>query len=134
MDIIPLKPERKAQLEEYAQRHGQDAASALDEVVATYLEWERQDYDEAVEGIRRGYKDVKAGRTRPAAEFLEELRVKHGFPRCDNRKCGKRSQGHPGMADFAAWGRCRVALVSRIERGNGIPLRFACTLFISPRK
>ena len=81
MDMIPLKPERKAQLEEYAQRHGKDAAAALDEVVATYLEWERQDYDEAVEGIRRGYEDVKAGRTRPAAEFLEELRVKHGFPR-----------------------------------------------------
>jgi len=81
MDVIPLKPERRAQLEEYAQRHGQDAAAALDEVVATYLEWERQDYDEAVECIRRGYEDVKAGRTRPAAEFLEELRVKHGFPR-----------------------------------------------------
>jgi predicted transcriptional regulator len=79
--LIPLKPERKAQLEEYAQRHGQDAAIALDEVLATYLEWERQDYDEAVEGIRRGYEDVKAGRTRPAAEFLEELRVKHDFPR-----------------------------------------------------
>ncbi|HEV2380293.1 MAG TPA: hypothetical protein VG206_10915 [Terriglobia bacterium] len=81
MDTIPLKPERKAQLEDYARRHGQDTAAALDEVVANYLEWERQDYQEAVEGIRRGYEDVKAGRTRPAAEFLEELRVKHGFPR-----------------------------------------------------
>lgn len=80
-DAIPLTPERRAQLEDYAQRHGQDTAAALDEVVATYLEWERQDYKEAVEGIRRGYEDVKAGRTRPAAEFLEELRVKHGFPR-----------------------------------------------------
>ena len=25
MDMIPLKPERKAQLEEYAKRRGQDA-------------------------------------------------------------------------------------------------------------
>ena len=81
MDILPIKPERMAQLEEYARRHGQDTAAALDEVVATYLEWERQDYEEAVEGVRRGYEDVKAGRTRPAAEYLEELRVKHGFPR-----------------------------------------------------
>jgi predicted transcriptional regulator len=81
MDTIPLKPERKAQLEDYARRHGQDTAAALDEVVANYLEWKRQDYQEAVEGIRRGCEDVKAGRTRPAAEFLEELRVKHGFPR-----------------------------------------------------
>jgi predicted transcriptional regulator len=81
MDVIPIKPERKAQLEEYAQRRGQDTAAALDDALAAYLEWERTDYQEAVEGIRRGYEDVKAGRTRPAAEFLEELREKHGFPR-----------------------------------------------------
>jgi predicted transcriptional regulator len=81
MDAIPIKPERKAQLEEYAQRHGQDTAAALDEVLAEYLEWEREDYEKSVAAIRRGHEDVKAGRTRPAAEFLEELRQKHGFPR-----------------------------------------------------
>ncbi|HLX85133.1 MAG TPA: hypothetical protein VKR59_14630 [Terriglobales bacterium] len=81
MDMMPVKPERKAQLEEYAQRHGKDTIAALDEVLATYLDWERQDYQESVNAIRRGYDDVKAGRTRPAAEFLEELREKHGFPR-----------------------------------------------------
>lgn len=41
MDMIPLKPERKAQLEEYAKRRGQDPAAALDDALATYLEWER---------------------------------------------------------------------------------------------
>jgi predicted transcriptional regulator len=81
MDAIPIKPERKAQLEEYAQRHGQDTAAALDEVLAEYLEWEREDYEKSVAAIRRGHEDVKAGRARPAAEFLEELREKHGFPR-----------------------------------------------------
>jgi predicted transcriptional regulator len=81
MDMIPLKPERRAQLEEYAQRHGQDTASALDEVLAAYLEWERQDSAEAVEGIRRGYEDVKAGRTRLASEALAEMRRKHDLPR-----------------------------------------------------
>lgn len=80
MEILPLKPERKAQLDEYAQRHGQDAAAALDEALGPYLEWERSDYQEAVQGIRRGYEDVKAGRTRPAEEFFKELRQKHGFP------------------------------------------------------
>jgi predicted transcriptional regulator len=79
VDLIPLKPERKAQLEEYAQRHGQDPAVALDEALAAYLEWERQDFDEAVEGIRRGHGDVKAGRTRPAADFISEMRRKHGI-------------------------------------------------------
>ncbi|MGH9583202.1 MAG: hypothetical protein ACRD4O_09730, partial [Bryobacteraceae bacterium] len=79
--MIPVTPERKAQLDEYAQRHGQDPAAALDDVLRTYLEWERQDYQETVEGIRRGYEDVKSGRTRPAAEFHQELREMHGFPR-----------------------------------------------------
>ena len=68
-------------MEEYAQRHGQDTAAALDVALAEYLEWERQDYEGSEEAIRRGYEDMKAGRTRPAAEFLEELREKHGFPR-----------------------------------------------------
>jgi predicted transcriptional regulator len=81
MDLIPLKPERKAQLEEYAHRHGQDPAAALDDALAAYLEWERQDYLDAVEGTRRGYEDVKAGRTCPAAEFLDDMRRKHGIPR-----------------------------------------------------
>lgn len=81
MDLIPLKPERKAQLEEYAHRHGQDTAAALDDALAAYLEWERQDYLAAVEATRRGYEDVKAGRTRPAAEFLDDMRRKHGIPR-----------------------------------------------------
>lgn len=44
--MIPLKPERRVQLEEYAQRHGQDPAAALDEALAAYLEWERQDFEE----------------------------------------------------------------------------------------
>jgi predicted transcriptional regulator len=81
MDMIPLKPERKAQLEEYAKRRGQDPAAALDEALAAYLEWERQDFAEAVEGIGRGYKDLRTGRTRPATEFLDELRRKHDLPR-----------------------------------------------------
>lgn len=81
MGLIPLKPERKAQLEEYAQRIGQDPAVALDEALAAYLEWERQDFEGAVEGIRRGHEDVKAGRTRPAADFLSKMRQKYGIPR-----------------------------------------------------
>ena len=43
-------------------------------------EWERQDFAEAVDGIRQGHEDVRAGRTRPAAEFLADLRRKHDLP------------------------------------------------------
>jgi predicted transcriptional regulator len=81
MDAIPLKPERRAQLEEYAQRHRQDAATALDEALGAYLEWERQDSEEAAEYISKGHEDVIAGRTRPASEFLAEMRRKHDLPR-----------------------------------------------------
>lgn len=81
MDMISLKPERKAQLEEYAQRLGQDPAAALDDALATYLEWELRDFGESVEGIRKGYEDVKAGRTRPALELLASLRRKRDIPR-----------------------------------------------------
>jgi len=80
MELVPIKPERKAQLEDYAHRHGKNAADALDEALGAYLEWERVDSQEALQGIRRGYEDVKAGRTRPAAEFLDEVRHKHAFP------------------------------------------------------
>jgi hypothetical protein len=80
MDMIPLNPERRAQLEEYAQRHGQDPASALDSALAAYLEWERQDFEEAIEGIKCGDEDVRSGRTRPAAEFFADMRRKHDIP------------------------------------------------------
>jgi predicted transcriptional regulator len=81
MDTVPVKSERLAQLEEYARRRGKSTADALDDVLAEYLDWERQDYLEAVEGIRRGLEDVEAGRTKPADEFLDEFARKHGLPR-----------------------------------------------------
>lgn len=81
METVPVKPERLAELEEFARRRGKTTADALDDVLAAYLEWEREDYQEAVEGVRQGYEDVKAGRTRPAGEFLDEFARKHGLPR-----------------------------------------------------
>lgn len=81
MQTLPVKSERLAQLEEFARRRGKSTADALDDVLADYLEWERQDYQEAVEGVRQGLEDVKAGRIRPADQFLDEFARKHGLPR-----------------------------------------------------
>jgi hypothetical protein len=81
MDAVPVKPERLAQLEEFARRRGRSTADALDDVLADYLEWERQDHREAVEGIRQGYEDVKAGRTKSADQFLDDFARKYGLPR-----------------------------------------------------
>ena len=81
MDTLPVKPERLAQLQEFARRRGKSTADALDDVLADYLESDRQDYEEAVAGVRQGYEDVKAGRSMPAEPFLDEFARKHGLPR-----------------------------------------------------
>jgi predicted transcriptional regulator len=81
MKTIPLRPERQAELEEFARRRGKTPAEALDEALGDYLAWERQDFEEAVRGIQQGYDDVKAGRTRPADQFLTDMRQKHGLSR-----------------------------------------------------
>lgn len=81
MDMLPITPERKAELDDYAKRHGQNAETALNDVLAEYFSWERQEYREAIEGIKRGHEDIEAGHARLAADFFEELRGKHGFPR-----------------------------------------------------
>jgi predicted transcriptional regulator len=78
---LPIKSERLAELEEFARRRGKTPADALDEALAEYLEWERQDYREAVQAVHRGVEDVKAGRTKPAEEYLDEFARKHGLPR-----------------------------------------------------
>ncbi|HEX4320824.1 MAG TPA: hypothetical protein VHZ52_07980 [Acidobacteriaceae bacterium] len=78
---VQLSPELQSQLNDYALRHGQDPAVALDEVLSAALNWERLDYQQAVEGIASGYADWKAGRVRPIEESFEALREKHGLPR-----------------------------------------------------
>jgi len=78
---LPIKSERLAELEEFARRRGKTPADALDEALAEYLEWERQDYHEAAEAVRQGVEDVKAGRTKPADEFLDSFARKHGLSR-----------------------------------------------------
>jgi len=81
MRTIPLKPERQKELEEFARRRGKTPADALDEALAAYLEWERQDFEEAVRGIQQGYEDAKSGHTRSAEQFLSDMQKKHGLSR-----------------------------------------------------
>jgi hypothetical protein len=49
--------------------------------LANYLEWEQQDFEEAVQRIQQGYGDVKAGRSRPADKVIGDLGQKHGLSR-----------------------------------------------------
>ena len=61
METLPIKSERLAELEEFARRRGKSPAEALDEALAEYLEWERQDYQETVQAVRQGVEDVLKG-------------------------------------------------------------------------
>jgi hypothetical protein len=81
METVPISPKRKAQLEEYARRRGQDTATAVDEVLGDAFEAEDQEHVETVACVVQAYESVKARRTQPVAEFLEEIRTKRGFPR-----------------------------------------------------
>ena len=87
MKTIPLKPERQAELEDYARRRGKSPADALDEALAAYLEWEQQDFEQAVEGIQQGHEDVTAGRTRPVDQFLNDMREKIVHNKRRSRVC-----------------------------------------------
>ena len=78
---VQLSEERQEHLNDYAHRHGQDPAVALDEVLADALAWDQMAFQEALEGIRAGLEDVAAGRTQPASEVFDELARKHGLPR-----------------------------------------------------
>jgi predicted transcriptional regulator len=81
MKTIPLKPERQAAIEELARKRGKTPADALDEALSAYLEWEQQDFNEAVQGIQLGYEDMKSGRTRPTEQFINELRQRNDLSR-----------------------------------------------------
>lgn len=81
MDALPLKPERLAQRKEFARRRGQSTADAVDNALADYLEWEREDYQEALDAVRQGHEDVKARRTMPADQFFDAFARQHQLPR-----------------------------------------------------
>ena len=81
MDTLPVKPERLVQLEEFARRRGKSTADALDDVLADFLEADLLDYQDAVEGVRQGHQDVKAGCTSSAESFLDDFSRKHGLSR-----------------------------------------------------
>jgi predicted transcriptional regulator len=78
--VISLSPELEARLREKAARQGQDVSLVAAELLASVLEWEAQDSQEAIEGIQRGLDDFEAGRFRSFDKFAEEQRRKYNLP------------------------------------------------------
>jgi predicted transcriptional regulator len=57
MDTLPVKPERMAALEQYAQQHGKEPAEVLDDALAKFLDyetWFTQAVEEGIAAADRG--------------------------------------------------------------------------------
>ena len=62
--VISLSPEVEARLCEKAARQGQDVSLVAAQLLASVLEWEAKDSEEAIDGVQRGLDDFEAGRFR----------------------------------------------------------------------
>jgi len=77
--VVTLSPELEALLRDKAAQQGQDVSLVAAELLASILEWEKQDSVEAIQGIQKGLDDFKAGRFRSLQEFTEEQRHQHNL-------------------------------------------------------
>lgn len=79
---VNLSPEAERLLNERLQSGEYESASeVLDDALRALEAWRARDYQKAVEGIRRGLEEAREGKGRPAEEFFNEMRQKHGLPR-----------------------------------------------------
>ncbi|MCL1465704.1 hypothetical protein [Argonema galeatum] len=77
---VTLSPEAEAKLFEEAARQGKDVSIVAAELLVKILEWEAQDYAEAIAGIQRGLDDFAVGKSRSFEAFAEEQRRKYNLP------------------------------------------------------
>lgn len=78
--VIDLTPELEEQLRKQATLRGQDVSLVATELLASVLEWEAQDSEEAVKGIQQGLDDFETGNFRSFNEFADEQRRKYNLP------------------------------------------------------
>lgn len=78
--VISLSPELEALLRDRAAQQGQDVSFVVSELLASVLEWEGQDSEEAIKGIQQGLNDFEVGRFRFFQDFAEEQRHKYNLP------------------------------------------------------
>ncbi len=78
--IVNLSPALEVLLNDRAAQRGQDVSFVASELLASVLEWERQDSEEAIKGIQQGLDDFQAGKFRSFQDFAEEQRQKYDLP------------------------------------------------------
>lgn len=78
--MINLTPELEEQLRKKATHQGQDISLVAAELLASVLQWEAQDSEDAIKGIQQGLDDFEAGNFRSFNEFADEQRRKYNLP------------------------------------------------------
>jgi len=77
--VVTLNPELEALLHSRAAQQGQDVNFVATELLASILNWEEKDSEEAIEGIQQGLDDFEAGRYRSFQNFADEQRNKYNL-------------------------------------------------------
>ncbi len=78
--VITLNPKLEALLYSRATKQGLDVNFIASELLASILNWEEKDSEEAIKGIQTGLDDFEAGRFRSFQDFTEEQRHKYNLP------------------------------------------------------
>jgi predicted transcriptional regulator len=78
--VVTLNPKLEALLRSRASKQGQDINFIASELLASILDWEEKDSEEAIKGIQAGLDDFEAGRYRSFQDFAEEQRHKYNLP------------------------------------------------------
>ena len=77
--VVTLNPELEALLHSRAAQQGQDVNFVATELLASILNWEENDSEEAIKGIQQGLDDFEAGRYRSFQNFADEQRNKYNL-------------------------------------------------------
>ena len=78
---IELNPDAEERLRDKAAREGRRAEAIAAHVLANALEDEAREWAAALEGVRQGLEDSRAGRATPLEEWDAQMRAKYGIPR-----------------------------------------------------
>ncbi|MBI4784122.1 MAG: hypothetical protein HY785_22820 [Oscillatoriophycideae cyanobacterium NC_groundwater_1537_Pr4_S-0.65um_50_18] len=78
--VVTLSPELEALLRDRAVQRGKDVSFIASELLASALEWEVQDSEEAIQGIQQGLDNFESGQFRSFQDFAEEQRHKYDLP------------------------------------------------------
>jgi hypothetical protein len=78
--VITLNPKLEALFHSRATKQGQDVDLIVSELLASILDWEEKDSEEAIKGIQTGLDDFASGRYQSFQDFSEEHRYIYNLP------------------------------------------------------